>query len=37
MMILNEKQEKVVYSNERFLFLLAGAGSGKKKVNVEKI
>lgn len=37
MMILNEKQEKVVYSNERFLFLLAGAGSGKTRVIVERI
>ncbi|HCB67480.1 MAG TPA: ATP-dependent DNA helicase PcrA, partial [Acholeplasmataceae bacterium] len=36
-MILNEEQKKVVYSNERFLFLLAGAGSGKTRVIVERI
>jgi len=36
-MILNNEQKKVVYSNERFLFLLAGAGSGKTRVIVERI
>ncbi len=36
-MILNEKQKKVVYTNEHFLFLLAGAGSGKTRVIVERI
>jgi len=37
MMKLNSEQEKVIQSNERFLFLLAGAGSGKTRVIVEKI
>lgn len=37
MMELNEEQKKVVYTNERFLFLLAGAGSGKTRVIVERI
>jgi len=36
-MLLNEKQKKVVYTNKRFLFLLAGAGSGKTRVVVERI
>jgi DNA helicase-2/ATP-dependent DNA helicase PcrA len=36
-MILNEEQKKVVQSKEPFLFLLAGAGSGKTRVIVEKI
>jgi DNA helicase-2/ATP-dependent DNA helicase PcrA len=36
-MILNNEQKKVVESNEPFLFLLAGAGSGKTRVIVEKI
>ncbi|MDO9629920.1 MAG: ATP-dependent helicase [Acholeplasmataceae bacterium] len=36
-MKLNEEQKKVVYSNEPFLFLLAGAGSGKTRVVVERI
>ncbi len=36
-MKLNEEQKKVVYSNERFLFLLASAGSGKTRVIVERI
>ena len=36
-MILNEEQKIVVYSNEPFLFLLAGAGSGKTRVIVERI
>jgi len=36
-MNLNEEQKKVVYTNERFLFLLASAGSGKTRVIVERI
>jgi DNA helicase II / ATP-dependent DNA helicase PcrA len=36
-MELNDMQKKVVYSNERFLFLLAGAGSGKTRVVIERI
>lgn len=36
-MILNDEQKKVVESNERFLFLLASAGSGKTRVIIEKI
>lgn len=36
-MILSDEQKKVVDSNERFLFLLAGAGSGKTRVIVERI
>ncbi|TVP84857.1 MAG: ATP-dependent helicase [Acholeplasmataceae bacterium] len=36
-MELNEEQNKAVFSNERFLFLLAGAGSGKTRVIVERI
>ncbi len=36
-MKLNEEQKKVVYSTEPFLFLLAGAGSGKTRVVVERI
>ncbi len=36
-MTLNELQKKVVYTNERFLFLLAGAGSGKTRVVIERI
>lgn len=36
-MKLNEMQKKVVYSKERFLFLLAGAGSGKTRVVIERI
>jgi DNA helicase-2/ATP-dependent DNA helicase PcrA len=36
-MILNPEQQKVVDANERFLFLLAGAGSGKTRVIVERI
>lgn len=35
--MLNDEQKKVVYANERFLFLLAGAGSGKTRVIVERI
>ena len=36
-MILNDMQKEVVYSKERFLFLLAGAGSGKTRVIIERI
>lgn len=36
-MQLNDEQKKVIESNNRFLFLLAGAGSGKTRVIVEKI
>ena len=36
-MELNIEQEKVIKSHHRFLFLLAGAGSGKTRVIVEKI
>lgn len=36
-MKLNDEQKKVVFSTERFLFLLAGAGSGKTRVIVERI
>lgn len=36
-MNLNEEQKKVVYTNERFLFLLASAGSGKTRVIVERM
>jgi DNA helicase-2/ATP-dependent DNA helicase PcrA len=35
--MLNEEQMKVVDSNDPFIFLLAGAGSGKTRVIVEKI
>lgn len=36
-MKLNQEQENAVYSNARFLFLLAGAGSGKTRVIIERI
>lgn len=36
-MILNEEQKKAVDANERFLFLLAGAGSGKTRVLTTRI
>jgi len=36
-MILNDEQEKAVHSNDQFIFLLAGAGSGKTRVIVERI
>jgi DNA helicase-2/ATP-dependent DNA helicase PcrA len=36
-MKLNDMQKKVVYSDEPFLFLLAGAGSGKTRVVIERI
>ena len=35
--MLNEQQKKVIENNNRFLFLLAGAGSGKTRTIVEKI
>ncbi len=35
--MLNQLQKKVVYTNEPFLFLLAGAGTGKTRVIVERI
>ncbi len=36
-MILNEKQRKAVRTDARFLFLLAGAGTGKTHVITERI
>ena len=36
-MILNKQQEKVVRSKEQHIFLLAGAGSGKTRVVIERI
>ncbi len=36
-MILNNEQEKAVYDESRFIFLLAGAGSGKTRVIIERI
>ncbi|MBN2300008.1 MAG: ATP-dependent helicase [Acholeplasmataceae bacterium] len=36
-MELNEEQKKVVYTKERFLFLLASAGSGKTRVIIERM
>ena len=35
--MLNEKQKKAAYANERFIFLLAGAGSGKTRVLIERV
>ena len=35
--MLNDEQMKVVESNDPFIFLLAGAGSGKTRVIVERI
>src|SRR5690606_11657202 len=37
MILLNEEQSKAVYSKDQFIFLLAGAGSGKTRVIVERI
>ncbi|MDL2292973.1 UvrD-helicase domain-containing protein, partial [Acholeplasma sp. OttesenSCG-928-E16] len=37
MLLLNDKQKGAVQSNEQFLFLLAGAGTGKTRTIVEKI
>ncbi|HLS99901.1 MAG TPA: ATP-dependent helicase [Acholeplasma sp.] len=37
MILLNEEQTKAVYSKDQFIFLLAGAGSGKTRVIVERI
>lgn len=36
-MLLNKEQELAVTSNERCIFLIAGAGSGKTRVIVERI
>jgi DNA helicase II / ATP-dependent DNA helicase PcrA len=36
-MYVNDEQKKVIDAKENFLFLLAGAGSGKTRVIVEKI
>jgi len=36
-MKLNEEQKKAVYAKDRFLFLLAGAGSGKTRVLTMRI
>ncbi|CCV63707.1 DNA helicase, UvrD/REP type [Alteracholeplasma palmae J233] len=35
--MLNKKQEEAVTSSDRFIFLLAGAGTGKTRVIVERI
>ncbi len=35
--MLNINQRKAVFANDRFIFLLAGAGSGKTRVIVERI
>ena len=35
--MLNKEQEKAVYTKAPFLFLLAGAGTGKTRVIVERI
>lgn len=35
--MLNDEQEKAVMARDRFIFLLAGAGSGKTRVIIEKI
>ncbi|MBE0700699.1 MAG: UvrD-helicase domain-containing protein, partial [Acholeplasmataceae bacterium] len=36
-MKLNDEQKKAILANDRFLFLLAGAGTGKTTVIVERI
>jgi DNA helicase II / ATP-dependent DNA helicase PcrA len=36
-MNLSEEQQKAVYANDRFIFLLASAGSGKTTVIIERI
>lgn len=36
-MMLNEQQTQVVTSSDRFIFVLAGAGSGKTRVIIERI
>ena len=36
-MILNQEQTTAVYSNDKRIFLIAGAGSGKTRVIVERI
>lgn len=35
--MLNDEQKQAVFSNDRFIFLLAGAGSGKTRVLIERI
>ncbi len=35
--MLNEQQRQVVTSSDRFIFILAGAGSGKTRVIIERI
>jgi DNA helicase-2/ATP-dependent DNA helicase PcrA len=37
MSMLNEQQTQVVTSSDRFIFVLAGAGSGKTRVIIERI
>ena len=36
-MLLNEEQQQAIDSKDRFIFLLAGAGSGKTRTVIEKI
>lgn len=35
--MLNEKQKEAVFNQDRFVFLYAGAGTGKTTVMIEKI